>query len=164
MGSATDAAWPLLSIRQNCTSAHVVASDLGLEARSASLSTTSLPERTDQSTWPAAARGDDGVVVCTKGPHNIIRTSCEFALEELHGCDVYLGSPTEIAATLYAHASSSVDAGAYPVADDLMSCRSSIGSDHAADASDFIDIAHGIIEVSGAHRSSHTLGLIQPLE
>ena len=30
-------------------------------------------------------------------------------LEELRGCDVYLGSPSEIAATLYAQASSRLD-------------------------------------------------------
>ncbi len=155
----------LFSIRQNCTSAHVVASGsrLGSSFRIV-VDTTSLPERTDQSTWPAAARGDDGVVVCTKGPHNIIRTSCEFALEELHGCDVYLGSPTEIAATLYAHASSSVDASTYLFTDDPDELPVVDRLGYAADASDFIDIAHGIgIEVS--ERTAHRIlsGLIQPL-
>ena len=34
-----------------------------------------------------------------RGPHNIVRTCCEFALEERGACEVYLGSPAEIAAT-----------------------------------------------------------------
>ena len=55
-----------------------------------------------QSSWPQAVKDEDGRYVCARGPHNIIRAACEFALEELRGCDVYLGSPSEIAATLYA--------------------------------------------------------------
>ena len=89
-------------------------------------------------------------------PHNIARAVCEFACEELHDCDVYLGSPTEIAATLYAHALSRVDTtrllfidseDRLPVVDRL-AC--------AADASDFIRIAASVgIEIS--ERTAHRI-------
>ena len=39
--------------------------------------------------WPCAA------------PKNILRTACEFALESRRSCTVYLGSATDITATLY---------------------------------------------------------------
>ena len=91
-----------------------------------------------------------------RGPHNIARAVCEFACEELHDCDVYLGSPTEIAATLYAHALSRVDTtrllfidseDRLPVVDRL-AC--------AADASDFIRIAASVgIEIS--ERTAHRI-------
>ena len=43
-----------------------------------------------------------------RGPKNILRTACEFAIECRHDCTVYLGSLTDIAATLYAFGLSSL--------------------------------------------------------
>ena len=100
----------LFSIRQNTQTAEVVTSAQGGGSSfRVVVDTASLSERADQSTWPTASKDEDGILSCVKGPHNINRAVCEFACEELHGCDVYLGTPTEIAATLYAHAASRVD-------------------------------------------------------
>ena len=43
---------------------------------------TKLAEKADQSTWPSMGTDDDGLQAIARGPHNIIRTCCEFALEE----------------------------------------------------------------------------------
>ena len=58
-------------------------------------------ERADQSTFPAFLKGE-GNVVSVRGPRNILRTACEFALDCRDRCSVYFGSPVEVAATLYA--------------------------------------------------------------
>ena len=46
--------------------------------------------------------------IAVRGPKNILRTACEFAIECRHDCTVYLGSLTDIAATLYAFGLSSL--------------------------------------------------------
>lgn len=68
-------------------------------------------ERTDQSTFPSFERTGEGTVAI-RGPRNILRTACEFALEHRRGCTVFLGSPTDIAATLYAFGASSLSSAA----------------------------------------------------
>ncbi|MDO4436709.1 MAG: ATP-binding protein [Coriobacteriaceae bacterium] len=155
----------LFSIRQNTQLSEVVASGEGLGTSfKIVVDTTTLSERADQSTWPQVAKNDDGALVCARGPHNIIRTACEFACEELHGCDVYLGTPTEIAATLFAHAAKRVDVSQLLFIDsedqlpivDRLAC--------AADASDFIGIVHRLgIDIS--ERTAHRIlaGTIAPL-
>ena len=101
----------LFSIRENAVSAEVVSSAPG---RGAAIRVVTdareLPERADQSSWPVVERGGDGELACVRGPHNIVRTCCEFALEERSSCEVYVGSPAEIAATARARARSTVDA------------------------------------------------------
>lgn len=156
----------LFSIRQNTQTAEVVTSAQGGGSSfRVVVDTASLGERADQSTWPTASKDEDGILSCVKGPHNINRAVCEFACEELHGCDVYLGTPTEIAATLYTHAASRVDTTrllfleseqSLPVVDRL-TC--------AADAGDFIRIASDMgIEIS--ERTAHRIlgGSITPLK
>ena len=155
----------LFSIRENCESARVVASGEGLgSVFSVVADTDVLPERADQSTWPETAKDEEGRVVVTKGPHNIIRCAAEFALEELHGCEVYVGSVTEIAATLYDRARKGLDAsqilfidseGELPVVDRL---------GYASDAAEFMRIAATLgLELS--ERTAHRVlaGTIRPL-
>lgn len=60
-----------------------------------------IGERTDQSTFPHFEQKDDGVL-SMRGPRNMLRVAAEFALECKDAVDVYEGSPTEIAAALYA--------------------------------------------------------------
>lgn len=155
----------LFSIRQNVTSAKVVASAPNCGSSfQVVVDTSSLNERADQSTWPVAAKDDSGAFVCTKGPHNIIRSVAEFSLDELHGCDVYFGSPTEIAATMFAHASQSVDASQLIFLDDESTLPVISRLAFAADASEFIRIASSIgIEVS--ERTAHRIlsGSIPPV-
>ena len=121
-------------------------------------------ERVDQSTWPQAEKNDEGLFVCTRGPHNIVRTSCEFALEELRGCDVYLGTPTEIASTLYNQARHDLDASSLLFLDDESGLPVISRLGFATDASDFIQIASSLgIDIS--ERTAHRIlaGSIAPL-
>lgn len=135
----------LYSIRQNTESAHVVCSgtDLG-SSFIATVDTAKLNERTDQSTWPVAVKNDEGIYECARGPHNIARTVCEFALEEQQGCNVYLGSPTEIAATLYGQAHQKLDAAKLLFLDSESGLPVVDRLGFAADATDFIRIAESI--------------------
>jgi hypothetical protein len=91
----------LFSISENAERAEVAASTPGL-GTSLLVETVSsrLGEKTDQSTFPRFECGEGGA--CTvRGPKNILRTVAEFALEHRKTVEVYIGSPAEIAATLY---------------------------------------------------------------
>ena len=66
-----------------------------------------LPERTDQSSFPTFELLDGGRVNI-RGPKNIVRTACEFAIEARDSCSVYVGSPVEIASTIYAYGMSTL--------------------------------------------------------
>lgn len=100
----------LFSIRSNAATAKIA---LSAPHKGASVlvvtDSGALPERADQSTWPHVERNDAGDLAVTRGPHNITRRVVEFALEH-PGIDVYLGTPTEIVATLYATARDVLDA------------------------------------------------------
>jgi hypothetical protein len=110
----------LFSIKQNSTAAEVVASDLGKGSSiRILLDAATLGERKDQSTWPSVGRDEDNHPVVTRGPHNIIRTCCEFALEERGLCDVWIGSPAEIIATVRARITKSMDDTTLLFIDDL---------------------------------------------
>ena len=90
----------LFSIRSNAAEARVAAT--APHKGSAVTVTTEasvLGERADQSSWPAVERSDAGLLQVTRGPHNIVRRVVEFALEH-QGIDVFIGSPSEILATL----------------------------------------------------------------
>ncbi|MBI4733575.1 MAG: ATP-binding protein [Rubrobacteridae bacterium] len=62
-------------------------------------STGLLNERKDQSTYPTI-KYRKGEPIIIRGPHNIIRTALEFNLDH-QNLEIYLGSPTEILATMY---------------------------------------------------------------
>jgi hypothetical protein len=91
----------LFSIRSNVTSARVVSSGVGLgSALALEIDTGQLSEKTDQSTFPQVKKSEDGKLYVAKGPHNILRSALEFSLAHRRKPDVFLGSPSEIAATL----------------------------------------------------------------
>lgn len=91
----------LYSISENCEKAYVVKSDVKLGCSlTVKCNTNILPEKTDQSTFPDFYVNDNTELVM-RGPKNIIRTVCEFAVENRDKVNVYIGSPVEIAATLY---------------------------------------------------------------
>lgn len=93
----------LFSIRENATSAEVTQSDVGLGcAIRVTFDVSSLPERADQSSWPQLAATSSKGQATLRGPHNIYRACCEFALEERGTCNVYVGSPSEALATMRA--------------------------------------------------------------
>ncbi len=91
----------LYSIRQNVETARVLASEPGLGSVFSVVNDSRvLTERRDQSSLPSIVKSTDGNTVL-RGPHNIIRTALEFAIDERNSLAVYLGSPSEIASTLY---------------------------------------------------------------
>lgn len=101
----------MFSVKENVEEARVCSSEVGLGASIKVLSdTTRLDERTDQSTWPQAGVDDEGQEVIVRGPHNIIRTCCEFGLEEKNQCEVYFGSPAEIISAMRAYIKPTLDA------------------------------------------------------
>ena len=91
----------LYSIKENAAVARVLKSAPGQgSVFHVETKLDTLPEKRDQSTPPAIVFDEDGSPVL-RGPHNIIRTTMEFAIDERERVGVYLGSSTEIAATLY---------------------------------------------------------------
>ncbi len=91
----------LYSIKQNTSSAQIIDSDINLGAVFHIESNTALlPEKRDQSSYPIITKDKNGKSVL-RGPHNIIRTVMEFAIEERSRISVYLGSPASIVSTLY---------------------------------------------------------------
>ena len=90
----------LYSIKQNTLDARILASGRGLGSTfSVTSNPRDLPERRDQSSVPVIASDDTGAMIL-RGPHNIIRTTMEFAINQRDTMAIYLGSPVEIAATL----------------------------------------------------------------
>ena len=155
----------LYSIRQNAEVAEVVSSGLGLgSAIRVIADTAALKERADQSTWPEVERDEEGELACVRGPHNIVRTVCEFALVERRACDVYLGSPSEIAATLYEHARASSDAAQLLFIDSDAALPVTTRLACAADAAEFIRIA-ATLGIDLSERTAHRIfaGQIKPL-
>lgn len=91
----------LYAIKVNAQSARVVDTvEGGGTAISVVTDTESLPEKRDQSTAPIFVRTDVGTVT-VRGPRNIRRTVYEFAYVDRSQVTVYLGSPTDVAATLW---------------------------------------------------------------
>ena len=91
----------LFSVKENVCEAKVTSSQEGLGAAIRVVSEIGvLSEKTDQSTWPQIGLNDKKEQVIVRGPHNIIRTCCEFGLEEKGVCSVYIGSPAEIIASI----------------------------------------------------------------
>jgi len=110
----------LFSIRCNASEARVVWSRPGLgSAFHVRLNTELLPEKTDQSTLPKMGRGDDGDLAITRGPHNIVRRALEFSFAHRLQTTIYLGSPSEIAATLIQYGQDSITNKALHQSDDL---------------------------------------------
>lgn len=124
----------LYSIAVNAQQACIVASDAG-KGTSLLIETdlAQVSEKVDQSSFPVFEYGESGTVA-VRGPKNILRTACEFALESRHNCSVYLGSATDMVATLYAFGLSSLTAAtrAFGKADELPVCkRLSLAADPA---------------------------------
>ena len=155
----------LFSIRENSVSAEVVSSAPGKgSAIRVTTDARSLSERADQSTWPSVGVDDEGRESCVRGPHNIIRTCCEFALEERGTCEVYLGSPAEVVATARARASQSFDSSELLFVDSLDHLPVIERLRAAADARELRDQAADL-GLDMSERTAHRIvsGQIRPL-
>lgn len=155
----------LYSVKSNATSARVASSDphKGTALR-VTVDTTLLTERADQSTWPEVERGGDGRLTVARGPHNIVRRVVEFACEHPE-IDLYLGTPTEVLATLFAHARVRLDTSELMFCDDrsklLVWQRPAV----SGDAAELVEIASELgLPVS--ERTAHRVlaGELEPLE
>ena len=155
----------LFSIRQNAEDAHVAASvPGGGSSVSVMCSCDDVPERADQSTWPALATDDEGRQTVGSGPHNIARTCCEFALEERGRVQVFLGSAAEVVATVRSRLSSSLDETGILVVDDPSSLPVLERLCVAADARELVETAEGVgLPIS--ERTAHRIlsGAIRPV-
>lgn len=101
----------LYSIQQNAESAEILDSAPGAgTSMQVIFDCSKLSERSDQSTAPILMAEPDGSLTLGASPHNILRTCAHFALSEQQMskdsgqvcCTVYVGSPVEIAASMYA--------------------------------------------------------------
>lgn len=100
----------LYSISVNSQTAEVTVSAPGMGASLRIVTDTDvLGEKTDQSTFPVFEKQDSGSY-SMRGPKNLLRTAAEFALEHRGQVDVRLGSPAEIASTLYGYGLSAIPA------------------------------------------------------
>ncbi|MBI5231361.1 MAG: sensor histidine kinase [Coriobacteriales bacterium] len=154
----------LFSIRSNVASARIAASD---HHKGASIHVVAriseLGERADQSTWPTVERNEEGFLRVVRGPHNVVRRTVEFALEH-PGLEVYLGSPTEIVATMFAIARDELDSSDLLFCDNLS--RLPVWQ-RAAAASDAVELTDVTAElgVPVSERTAHRVlaGELHPL-
>jgi hypothetical protein len=114
-----------------------------------------LGERADQSTWPTVERDEAGIAHVARGPHNVVRRVVEFALEH-PGLDVYLGTPTEVLATMAAVAKQELDSSELLFCDDLTRLPVWQRPAAAADATELVDLANEL-GLSVSERTAHRL-------
>jgi len=146
----------LYSIRSNASEARICVSDLhkGTALRVV-VDASVLGERADQSTWPALERDESGNTRVVRGPHNVVRRVVEFVLEH-PGLDVYLGTPTEILATMAALAKRDLDSSDLLFCDDLSNLAVWQRPAAAADAGEVGDIA-AELGIPVSERTAHRI-------
>lgn len=145
----------LFSVKSNVAEARVATSDSHKGMALAVLcDTTRLAERADQSTWPSIEVGEDGRAAVTTGPHNVIRRTVEFAAEHPE-LDVYLGTPTEIIATMHSVAHDELDPSKLLFCDDVERLPVWQRAALCADAAQLVEVADAaglVISERTAHR------------
>ena len=155
----------LYSVRENVEDARVLSSAPGKGTAIKIVADASkLSERADQSSWPSIAQDEDGTESLVRGPHNIIRTCAEFALEERGTCEVYLGSAAEIAATAHARAPRAQSDTDLLFIDDLSELNVLTRLRVAADARELREQAM-LLGLDMSERTAHRIiaGQIKPL-
>ncbi len=146
----------LFSVRSNVAEARIAATAPHKGCSVVVVSdVTELAERSDQSRWPLVERdAETGRLKVSTGPHNVIRRTVEFAVEHPE-LDVFLGTPTEVVASLYADARSCPEARGLLFCDDPASVPVWQRAAVAADAAELVDIAASVglaISERTAHR------------
>ncbi len=146
----------LYSVSENVLSAAVASSDTHRgTAVTITADCETLPERTDQSTWPQTERDESGLVRVARGPRNIVRHVLEFACEH-PDLEVYLGSPVEVLATLAALSRDTIDTADLLFADDLERLPVWQRPGAAADAAELVEVASSI-GISISERTAHRI-------
>ena len=155
----------LFSVRSNVDEVRVMSSSpQGGTALWIRSDTIGLPERADQSTWPVVEVVPGDQTPSFRGPHNIIRRVVEFAFEH-PDVAVFLGTPTEILATLVSLAKAESPATALAFCEDASDLPVWQRAAAASDASDLVSQASAIgLQVS--ERTAHRIlsGSLAPLE
>jgi len=143
----------LFSVRSNVVKAELVASDLHKGTSILVVSdTTKLSEKADQSKWPTVERNEEsGRLQVGTGPHNVVRRVVEFAVEH-PDLDVFLGTPTEILASMVAHARDRLDSRQLLFCDDSTQLPLWQRPAVAGDAAELVRTADSI----GLHISERT--------
>jgi hypothetical protein len=145
----------LFSIRANVLSARVTASDLHRGMALAVVSDcNALAERADQSTWPVVEPAEGGGLTVVRGPHNVVRRVLEFACEHPE-VSVYLGTPTDVIATLHAQGRSTLASADLLFCDDVTKLPVWQRAAAAADAAELVEIASSmglVVSERTAHR------------
>lgn len=153
----------LYSVKANAIEARVACSSPGLGcAILVKSDTRSLPEKTDQSTFPKFTHADDQTIAL-RGPKNIIRTLCEFAVEQKSRTQLFLGSPAEIASTLYWGGQSFVQSSQAIFSTDTSSFPVTLLLSNASDPAEFAEVARSLgLELSERTARRILKGQIQP--
>jgi hypothetical protein len=154
----------LFSIRSNTQVARVAASDPRKgTAVEIVVDSTKLAEKTDQSTWPAVEINDEGALKVSRGPHNIVRRTAEFAIEH-GGIDVFLGTPSEVLATMSMLARFELDSSELLFCDDARKFPVWQRPAAAADAAELAEIA-AELAIPISERTAHRIlgGELVPL-
>lgn len=134
----------LYSVSANAEDAHVADSAIGMGCSMyVRTNTRKLQERFDQSTFPTFEMGENGVVN-VRGPRNILRFTCEFAIDARDACAVYIGSPVEIAAALYFYGKSTLSVIDRAFCQDLHELPLVKRLAAVADPSDFAQVAESL--------------------
>ncbi len=134
----------LFSIRLNAEEARIAASDVGKGcAIVVRTDVASLPEKTDQSSMPLLSYDEERNLI-VRGPRNLNRTIVEFALAEQDACSVYVGSPVEVAAAIYAFGLATTTSAARAFAHDAEDLPAVKRLCTAADPAEFASLAAGI--------------------
>jgi len=155
----------LFSVRSNVSVARIAESAPHKgTALTVAADTHALPERADQSTWPVVEPDETGRLRVIRGPHNLIRRVVEFACEHPE-LDIYLGTPTEILATMHALGREELDVTDLMFCDDL--ARLAVWQRPAAcsDAAELTGVA-AAIGLPVSERTAHRIlaGELAPLE
>jgi hypothetical protein len=145
----------LFSVRSNVTSASLVASDSHKGSSIVVVSDVSkLSEKADQSKWPAVERDPEtGKLGISTGPHNIVRRVVEFAVEH-PDLEVYIGTPTEVVASIVAHAKGRLDARQLLFCDDPRDLPVWLRPAVAGDAAELVELCAGI-GLAVSERTAH---------
>jgi len=154
----------LFSIRSNTAEAHVAASGAHKGASVVVVANAQeLAEKSDQSTWPTLEREEGGLIRVARGPHNIIRRTVKFAVEH-GGIDVFIGSPSEVLATLVLLARFEMDESELLFCENVSRLPVWQRPGAAADASELSDTAQAL-GLTVSERTSHRIlgGEITPL-